>query len=121
MEEKHEVFFTAQEGNLLEIVENTVHIPAVGVDGEFSETAKTLQTQFFGLFDTSMRPKVKTGQRQKTVGEPCGGIEYIIVVACKQFSGSPRKPEDNRAVYPVFIHRLDEHFRSCHFRIRGTV
>jgi hypothetical protein len=119
--EEHEVFFTAKNGNLLEIVEDTVHIPAGGVNGKFSEAPDTIGERLFRLLDAPLRKKVKTGQRQKAVGESCCGIEHIIIVACEQLSGSPRKPEYHRPVYPVFIHRLDEHFRRCHFRIGGAV
>ncbi len=119
--EEHEVFFTAKNGNLLEIVEDKVHIPAGGVNGEFSEAPDTIEEHLFRLLNAPLREKVETGQRQESVRESCSGIEHIIIVTREQFSGAPWKPEHHRPVYAVFIHRLDEHFRRRHFRIGGTV
>jgi hypothetical protein len=119
--EEHEVFFTAKNGNLLEIVEDKVHIPASGVNSKFAEAPDTVDEHLFRDLYAPLREKVKTGQRQKAIGESRGGIEHIIIVTREQLSGSPRKPEYHRPVYPVFIHRLDEHFRRCHFRIGGAV
>jgi len=119
--EEYEVFFTAKNSNLLEIVENKVHIPASGINGEFSEAPDTVEEHLFRLLDAPLREKVKTAQRQEAVMESCGGSEHIIIVTSEQFGGSPWKPEYHRPIYPVFIHRLDEHFRRCHFRIGRTV
>ena len=106
---------------MLEIVENTVHIRAVSVDGEFSEAAKTLHTQFFRLLDTLFRKEDKTAQRQDAIGESYGAIENIGVVTLKEAGRSPGEAEYHRAVYPVFIHRLDKGFRRSHFRVGTTV
>jgi len=78
---------------LLEIVEETFHIPAGGVNGEFSEATGTIDEQLFGILDAPLREKVKTGQRQEAVRESCGGIEHIVIVTREQLDGSPRKPE----------------------------
>ena len=106
---------------MLEIVENTFHIPAAGVNGEFSEAAKTLQTKFFRLFHTPFREKVKAGQRQEAVGESCSGVQHVVIVTLEQTGGSPGEAEYHRAVYSAIVHRLDKGFRRRHFRIGGAV
>ena len=57
VDEEHEVFFTAKNGNLLEIVEEKVHIPASGVNGEFSEAPDAIEEQLFRLLDAPLRER----------------------------------------------------------------